>query len=148
PAFLTVDQGYPTGLTDPDKFNPLSANISYIPRDTRTGYVQNWFLSIQREILSNTVLDVAYVGNRSNKLILFADYNQARPQNPNENASLQARRPIQQFAAITITGPCGLANYNALQVKRERRFSAGLAFLNSFTWAKALDNVGQALEDQ
>lgn len=148
PGFRTVDQGYPTGLTDPERFNPLASNISYIPRDTRTGYVQNWFFSIQREILPQTVFDIAYVGNRSNKLILFADFNQARPQRPGENAPLQARRPIQQFAAITITCPCAWANYHALQVKVERRYAAGLALLNSFTWSKALDNAGQALEDQ
>ena len=149
PAFRTTDQGYPAGLTEPANFNPRASNISYIPRDTRTGYVQNWFFSIQREILSNTVFDIAYVGNRSNKLVLFADYNQARPQmSPTENAPLQARRPIQEFAAITITCPCGWANYHALQAKLERRFTAGLSFLNSITWSKAMDNVGQALEDQ
>jgi hypothetical protein len=148
PDFRTVDQGYPSGLTDPDKFVAATSNISYIPRDTPTGYVQNWFFSIQREILPNTVFDIAYVGNRSNKLILFADYNQARPQQPGESAPLASRRPIPGYAGITVTCPCGWANYNALQLKLERRFSSGLSFLNSFTWAKALDNVGQALEDQ
>ncbi|MEJ7605740.1 MAG: hypothetical protein WKF37_05620 [Bryobacteraceae bacterium] len=147
-AFRTTQQGYPTGLTDPDKFNPLQANISYMPRDIKTGYVQNWFFSIQREVLPNTIFDIAYVGNRSNKLILFADYNQARTQNPGENTPLQSRRPIQQFAGITLTTPSGWANYHALQFKVERRYNAGLSFLNSFTWAKAIDNVGQALEDQ
>ncbi len=147
-AFRTLEQGYPAGLTDPDKFNPLASNISYMPRDLRTGYVQNWFLSVQREIFKDTLFDIAYVGNRSNKLILFADYNQARPNNPGEIAALQLRRPIREFAGITLTCPCGWANYNALQLKFERRFNAGLSFLNSFTWAKALDNVGQALEDQ
>jgi len=148
PGFRTTEQGYPAGLTDPDKFNPLASNISYMPRDLRTGYIQNWFLSLQREFLPNTVIDIAYVGNRSNKLILFADYNQARPNRPGENTALQARRPIPQFAGITLTCPCAWANYNAFQMKLERRFDRGLSFLNSFTWSKALDNVGQALEDQ
>ena len=86
-TFLTTAQGYPAGLTN--AFNPLAANISYIPRDTRDGYVQNWFFSIQREIAHDMVFDIAYVGNRSNKLILFADYNQARPQDsPTGNLSL------------------------------------------------------------
>jgi len=146
--FRPTQAGYPVGFTDPDKFNQATANISYMPRDFRTGYVQNWFFSIQREILPNTVFDIAYVGNRSNKLILFADYNQARPNNPGENASLAARRPIQGFGGITLSCPCGWANYHALQLKVERRFTSGLSFLNSFTWSKALDNVGQALEDQ
>lgn len=146
--FLTTQQGYPAGLTDPSKFDPLQANISYMPRDIRTGYVQNWFLSVQHELARNLVFDIAYVGNRSNKLILFADYNQARTQVPGENVPLQQRRPIPGFAAITLTSPSGWANYNALQVKIERRYAAGVSLLNSFTWSKAMDNVGQALEDQ
>lgn len=91
-GYRPTQSGYPTGLTDPDKFNPVLANISYIPRDTRTGYVQNWSLSIQREIFRNTVLDVGYVGSKSTKLIVFADFNEARPQNPGENLPIQARR--------------------------------------------------------
>ncbi|MEO8658084.1 MAG: TonB-dependent receptor [Bryobacteraceae bacterium] len=146
-TFRTTEMGYPTGLTDPDKFNPAVANISYIPRDTRTGYVQNWFFSVQHEI-SGFVFDLAYVGSRSEKLILFADYNQARPQNPGENATLASRRPIQGWAGITLTDPVGYANYNAMQFKVERRYAQGLYLLNSFTWSKAIDNVGQALEDQ
>lgn len=148
PNFRTVDQGYPTGLTNPERFDASVSNISYIPRDTRTGYVQNWFFSIQREILPNTVFDIAYVGNRGNKLILFADYNQAAPNNAAGSLSLAARRPIPGFAGITITCPCGWSNYHALQMKLERRYGTGLSFLNSFTWSKAMDNVGQALEDQ
>lgn len=146
-GFRLTEQGYPEGLTSPDKFDPLRANISYIPRETRTGYVQNWFLSIQRDI-AGVVFDLAYVGSRSNKLIMFADFNQARPQNPGENAPLQARRPIPGFAGITITSPSGWHNYHGFQFKVERRYAAGLSLLNSFTWSKSMDNVGQALEDQ
>lgn len=147
-AFRPTQAGYPAGMTDPANFNQATANISYMPADLRTGYVQNWFFSIQREILPNTVFDIAYVGNRSNKLILFSDYNQARPNGPQENSPLAARRPIQGFGGITLSCPCGWANYHALQLKLERRYTAGLSFLNSFTWSKAMDNVGQALEDQ
>jgi hypothetical protein len=39
------------------------------------------------------------------------------------------------------------SNYNALQIKFERRFSKGLYILNSFTWSKAIDNVSQVLEE-
>ncbi len=147
-GFRPTQDGYPQGLTDPDKFNPVLSNISYIPRNTKTGYIQNWSLSIQREIFRNTILDVGYVGNKSTNLIVFADYNEALPQPPGGNLSIQARRPNQAFGAITVTWPGAFANYHAFQAKLERRFSEGVYLLNSFVYSKAIDNTGQALEAQ
>jgi hypothetical protein len=93
------------------------------------------------------VLDVAYVGNHSVATPIMADYNQAFPQpTPTTNLSLQARRPDQAFGPITWYDPAGFSSYNALQVKLERRFSAGLQFLNAFTYGKAIDNGTQALD--
>jgi hypothetical protein len=108
--------------------------------------VQSWHLTVQRELLPNLLLDVAYVGNHSVKLVTLADYNQARPNATNENTALQARRPIPGYSFIQISFPGGQANYHALQAKLERRFSGGLYLLNSFTWSKAIDNVAGHLE--
>jgi len=146
PGFLTTEQGYPAGLTAPERFNPLLANITYMPSNWPTSYVMSWFFSIQRQLARNLLLDVAYVGNRSQKLLLFADYNQARPNRLGENTALQLRRPIASFSDITYAFPGGWSNYNSLQVRVDKRFSGGLFLLNSFTWGKALDNGSGALE--
>ena len=147
PSFRTTQQGYPAGLASPANFNPILANIAYLPKDLRTPYVQSWFISLQRELFHNTVLDVAYVGNHSVALPIIADYNQAFPQpTATSNIALQARRPNQSFGAITWYDPAGFSNYNAMQVKFERRFTAGLYVLNSFTWSKAIDNSAQSLD--
>ncbi len=145
-CFRPTQDGYPTGL-------PNNVTL-YIPRDQRTAYIQNWQLSIQRELTPNMLLDVAYVGNHAVKLILLADLNQARPFTAAEAAlpaaqrpSLDSRRPIRGFKSISAVLPAAFSNYNALQVKFERRFSGGLYILNSFTWSKAIDNVSQALEE-
>lgn len=147
PTFRTTQQGYPAGLTSPANFNPLLSNISYIPKDFRTPYVQSWFFSIQRELVKSTVLDLTYVGNHSVGLPIMADYNQALPQpTPTAGLSLQARRPIQNYAAITWFDPAGFSNYNSFQVKLEHKLSGGLYFLNSFSWSKAIDNSAQSLD--
>jgi hypothetical protein len=138
-CFRPTQDGYPTGL-------PNNV-VLHIPRDIRTAYIQNWQLSIQRELTSSMLLDVAYVGNHAVKLILLADLNQARPNNVGENLALDARRPIQGFKSISAVLPAAFSNYHALQVKFERRFSKGLYILNSFTWSKAIDNVSQVLEE-
>jgi len=140
-CFRSTQQGYPTGL-------PNNVTL-YVPRDRRTSYIQNWQLSVQHELTSNSYVDVAYVGNHAVKMILLADLNQARPPLPGENAAatLQARRPIPNFGSISAVLPAAFSNYHALQVKYEWRFARGLYLLNSFTWSKAIDNVGQVLEE-
>lgn len=138
-CFRATQDGYPSGL-------PNNVTL-YIPRDTRTGYVQNWQLSLQRELSPDMLLDIAYVGNHAVKLILLADLNQARPNNPGETLLVNARRPIPGFRSISAVLPAAFSNYHALQVKLERRFARGLYLLNSFTWSKAIDNVSQVLEE-
>jgi hypothetical protein len=148
-CFRPTQAGYPTGLIDPARASTANTRTNFTPRDTRTAYVQSWHFSVQQELFKGLLLDVAYVGNRSLKLIALGDYNQARPNNatdPTAGTPVDARRPIAGFGFIQASFNGGLANYNALQVKLERRFSGGLYLLNSFTWSKALDNVAGHLE--
>lgn len=146
-CFRPTQDGYPT--------SGLPNNVTlYVPKNSPTTQIQNWQLSIQQELFNNFVLDVAYVGNRAKNMVILADLNQARPLTEAEFAlpasqqpSLQARRPISGFGSISAVLRDGFSNYNALQVKLERRFSKGLYFLNSFTWSKAIDNASQVLEE-
>jgi len=147
-TFRTTQQGYPAGFADPSQFNPLKANITYIPRNYKAGYVMSWFLSVQRELSRNTVLDVAYVGNRGNRLLEFANFNQAVPNQPGgTQLTLQQRRPIQNFADITYAFNGAFSDYHSLQVRVEHRFHRGFQLLNSFTWSKAIDNAAGSLEN-
>src|SRR5687768_4916780 len=47
PTFRTTQEGYPAGFTDSSRFNPLVANITYMPRDYHSASVQSWHLSVQ-----------------------------------------------------------------------------------------------------
>jgi hypothetical protein len=145
-CFRTTQQGYPEGLNVPANFNPLNGRVNYIPPDTNTGNVQNWHVTVQREVLPNLLVDVAYIGNRSRNLVILGDYNQARPNNANEDVPLQARRPIQGYQFIQAAFDGGKASYHALQIKVERRYTRGLYLLNSFTYSKARDNASGHLE--
>jgi len=106
----------------------------------------NWHFTLQRELGRNFVLDLAYVANRSNKLVILSDYNEARFNNAGENLTVNARRPVAGFGQIQISQPAGFSNYHALQAKIERRFSNGFLFLNTFVWSKAIDNASGHLE--
>ncbi len=147
-CFRPTQQGYPDGLTVPANFNTLNVRVNYIPSDNPTGNVQSWHASIQREILTNLLVDVGYVGNKSADIMILGDFNQARPNGATESATLQARRPIQGFQEIQIAFGGGKGDYHALQVKVERRYTRGLYVLNSFTWARTRDNASGHLEVQ
>jgi len=155
PAFITPQTGFPPNLASPSSFNPLTANVAYIPRATRWPYVQTWFASIQRELPQHWVVELAYTGSHSVRLPIIADYNQALPNAVTAtcNATIQTgclgiqpRRPNQAFSAITWVDPAGFTSYNGLSARVEHRLSSGLYLLNSFTWGKALGNSEQALE--
>jgi hypothetical protein len=146
PAFIQTTAGFPSTLANPASFNPVNANVAYIPRDTRWPYVQTWFAAIQRELPKSWVVELGYTGSHSLRVPIIADYNQALPNQPGQTLGTQARRPNQGFGAITWVDPAGQTSYNGLSASIEHRFAGGLYFLNSFTWSKALGNTEQALE--
>ena len=107
---------------------------------------------MQRTLFPNTLIDVAYVGNKGSRLPILGDLNQARPITSEEIGrglttlgTLLARRPFQGFNNITAVVPTGFSNYHSLQLKFEHR-GRDFTLLSAFTWAKAIDNVGQVLD--
>ncbi len=146
-TFRTTQQGYPAGLTDPSRFNPLLANITYMPNDYHSSEVQSWFASVQREIWSGALLDLAYVGNRADDMLLFANYNQAAPNNAAGTLTLQQRRPIPEFADITYSFNGGKSRYHAFQTKFDWRIGNNLSLLQSLTLSQTKDNGAGSLEN-
>ncbi|HTS76292.1 MAG TPA: TonB-dependent receptor [Bryobacteraceae bacterium] len=145
-SFLTTLNSFSTGIANPSSFNPLVSNVDYIPSNFPWSYVQNWFLSVQREITQNTLVEIAYNGNHSLDLPILADYNQAAPNAPGGTLNYLQRVPIPTFGPITWVDPAGNNHYNGLSARFEHRFSGGLYFLNSFTWGSAIGDSEQALE--
>jgi Carboxypeptidase regulatory-like domain/TonB dependent receptor len=137
-GYRTVDQGYPQGLAT--TFDPKTDNITYIPKNTRDSYVQDFFLSVQNQLAKNSLLDIAFVGNHGLKLQGFLNANQINPANG-------FTRPHTQWPSdITAAVNAFWSQYQALQVRYEQRSVAGLTLLNSFTWSHSLDNASASLE--
>jgi hypothetical protein len=147
PGFRTTQQGYPAGLTDPAQFNPLTANITYMPNDYRSSDVHSWFASVQREIWDGALIDLAYVGNAANGMLLFANYNQAVPNNAAGTLSLQSRRPIPEYADITYSFNGGKSRHHAFQTKFDWRIGSNMLFMTHLTLAQTKDNGAGSLEN-
>lgn len=104
----------------------------------RTPYVQQYNLSIQHELGWNLLVEAAYAGSLGRKLNTRIDINQARlPSYPEE--PLPPRRPWPDVASIWMAKDIATSNYNALQLRMEKRFSQNLYWLSAYTYSKSMD---------
>jgi outer membrane receptor protein involved in Fe transport len=150
-GYQRLSSGYPTGLAT--TFSAGTDNIDYIPKDTKDGYAESYFLSIQKTLAKNILIDIAYVGNHGVHLQGFINANQKNPANnwarpfPNWGGTL-LNNPANSFTNGDITEALNgfKSHYHSLQARYEQRFVAGLTLLNSFTWSHALDNASSTLE--
>jgi hypothetical protein len=138
------------GTTDPFPYDPthptfLAPLTTIFPSENlRDSYTQQYNLNVQHQFGSDVVLQVAYVGKVSRKLITGHDLNQAVWAPGASVANVQQRRPYLPafFGAITTLGSNGSANYNSLQVNAEKRFSHGFTLQGAYTFSKSLANFG------
>lgn len=108
----------------------------------RTPYTQSWSFNIQRELTSDTVLEIGYVGSKGTRLHQLRDINQitdvdseARPfdyQFVDEFGD-----PVFQYVNYLTSD--GNSNYNALQVRLQQRDWHGLTTLFSYNYGKSID---------
>ncbi|HEV2499591.1 MAG TPA: TonB-dependent receptor [Terriglobia bacterium] len=99
-----------------------------------------WNFGVQTEVLPSTTVDVTYVGAKTYHLQLDYTDNTVLPNQMGPGLFVgTSRTPYPQFGSFGYDDNIGYSNYNALEVKVERRFSQGLTFLGSYTYSHCLD---------
>lgn len=103
---------------------------------------QNFNFSVEQQVASNTVFQIAYVGTLGRHLLGDVDINQVplslRTANP--TAAANAIRIYPGYSEITSRAPLFISNYNSLQVSLNRRVANGLTLGLAYTWSKNLAN--------
>ncbi len=138
-------------------FNPDAAILTGIvlPQGIRDPYVYNDFLSIQREIMPKTVLEIDYVGTISHKLFRAQDINRQAggllpsgaciTDNLGRNlCSLitpinTSGRPNSNYATLRNWQNAVNGAYHGLQVSAKRQMGHGLLFNASYTYSHSID---------
>ncbi len=121
---------FPTGLT-----------AATWPKSYKTGYLQSWHLTIEREVLPDWLVRVAYAGSKGTALLQGEQLNPAIYIPGQSTAANISQRRIYgtAFSSITLVGNAGSSNFNSLQVTLDKRFSKGLTLQANYTWAKSID---------
>jgi hypothetical protein len=137
-----LSDGLPAPVaTDPK--DPTGAMIG-ISTSGKLPYVQQYNLTLQREIGYGFVATAAYVGNLGRRQYLF---NGCTSMNlaPAAPGAVQQRRPyygiFPNAGNITMCGPWYNSVYQGLQTTLERRFQSGLSILSTYTYAHSIDNA-------
>ena len=133
---------------------PILNNIGYNVRPNRLPLpkVDQYNISVQQALSSDTTVTIAYVGNVAEHIYPgetegFNVNQPVLPTSPAQLADRDLRRPYFDKLAsgtccsqdINSLAPAARANYNALQTTVEKRFSHGLQLLGTYTWSKAMN---------
>jgi len=109
--------------------------------------IWQWTLEVEKSLAENLVVGMAYLGSAASNLDLsVSNFNNPDPGTGNP----QLRRPIhfftdsvnpgerQQVGTIRRLESSVSSNYNALQLRAEKRYSSGVTFTASFNYQKAM----------
>jgi len=121
-----------------------TALISWDPRYT-TPYVQEWNVSVQKQLPWDMVWETNYVGNKGTHIWGRFEANQPLTNGP---GAPNTRRPLARYtiASVTAFSPWNNSAYEGLSTHVEKRFSSGLSFVSSFTYGRAIDFQNQAMD--
>jgi Carboxypeptidase regulatory-like domain len=128
-------------------------NTRFPALSSRPAITQQYSLNLQTQVAKDYLLEVGYVGTRATHMLEMVSLNQAelatvsnpiRGETTNTLANIQSRVPFEGFIPTGLQSQqtTGTEWYNSLQVSLTKRFSYGLQFLASYTWAKLLDTEG------
>jgi Carboxypeptidase regulatory-like domain len=155
-GFANPFQGYPGGdpfpAPPPSKSStfPLGASYINLPLNLHHMYMQQWGLSLQRQLPGAWVISADYLGNKSTHMRSGTEENPAIyiPGN-SSTKNTQARRTLEQlnpttgayYSTITLMDDGVNTYYNALRLSAKHRFRGNYTVLASYTYSHCIQDT-------
>jgi hypothetical protein len=130
-GLVTLSEPFPRNFPIPTP-NPAFG----FQRDLRTPFLHEFNVTLQRQLGSTRVAEVAYVGSRGRNLIAARDLNQPRPSTAPLNL-----RPDPRFADITLIESRARSEFDSLQARFQQRYAFGCTMLVAYTLGKSMDDA-------
>lgn len=144
--------------------------IAPVDQGLRNPQVQQWSLTLEREISTGMIGRISYVGTKGTYLQRTHPINTLAPGLFTPPKTVQEEAAMQQAGVLTAinaglnAGPTVSGNridprfntvdllessanssYHSLQLFASRRFASGYGFTASYTWSKSIDDVSDSL---
>lgn len=151
-VIFPLDVGPPAGsVVYPTVTNSSPALLNgqvvytYWPGKLPVEYMQDFDVNAQHQMPGNWMMQASYVFTKGTHLGFARDLNQVKGLG-------SGIRPYPQYQSILYALEDGYSNYNALQLRAEKRFSGGFSFLVNYAWSKMMDSGtgsghGQGVDD-
>ena len=101
-------------------------------RRRKDTYVEQWGLSVQRQLPADFVATVSYVGSRGVYLLTLSEVNVVNP--------ATGLRPYPDFGQVSWRGNKDDSSYNGFSVAVKRTFSRGLLISTNYMWSHQIDD--------
>jgi len=124
-------------LKDP-QFTGLQT-LAYVDPTARRGYVQGYNLNVQREVVKDLVLQVAYVGKLGRKMAIGVDMNPGLYGPGATLGNINSRRVYPGFGSGWRMSTIANSAYNALQVEVTKRYSRSFSLQGTYTFSRSMD---------
>jgi hypothetical protein len=142
----------PSSIIDITKATTIARGLNAVALDPNLNdpYVHDWNLTIEKEVMQNTIVRVGYVGNYSGGVMQRIAYNDNTPtyiwqattgtNNPTGEFSGVAKRPYDQttYGNVDEITDTGYSRWNGFQFELEKRYSKGYGFQVFYTTGNTL----------
>lgn len=148
--YAAINQPISAGLPPPSveqaSVDPLTGSVqAAVALNYRDSSVQQFNLTIQKEVFKNNVVTIGYVGVLGRHLADIPDINAATPNNaPNPNTFRPYYNQWPDLTYIGVFATEAVSSYNSLQASVDRRLNNGLVFNVNYNYAQNLSNAGGA----
>lgn len=130
-----ADAKFPNALAG---LSPLARDAVFaVDFDHGQPYIYQYNLNLQREVLPDTVVTLAYVGSRGIKLPRESDWNIGSPGRPTARNRNFTRIRFRTWDANSF--------YNSFQLGINKRYSRGFQMQGSYTYSKSVDDMSSPL---
>lgn len=123
---------------------PTSLDVALPDYDWQTPHALHYNLTVEREVLSGTVITLAYAGSRGINTVRTGEFNTPPPQVLADGRLFfptTGPRRNPRLGSITLTRPDGNSWYNAMQLRAQSRLGKDMQLQASYTFSRTIDET-------
>ncbi len=140
---------FPVSYPPPSTFNFAPASVFVnMPLDTKPTYTAQWNVSYQRQIASNWLASLTYMGNKTTHVWVGEDMNPAvygpgaTTGNTNQRRLLYLQNPTSgaAYSSIVQSDQGANSHYNGMLFSIQHRFASNFTLLFNYTWSHCISD--------